>query len=171
MGKISVLEKKASSLRENEKKRVIAKIREQIKLYDVQPAELFSDTKATVVGRPVVSKPTVSVATRGKRPLPPKYRDPATGKTWNGHGKRPFWLAGDRDAYLISAQPAQAEIAAVPKKRGRKKKVTPVADWKSSAASTVAAITKTAAKPKKRAVKRKTSRKPNFSKTNTGSAA
>jgi len=164
LGKISVLQKKASSLRDNEKKRVIAKLREQIELYDVQPAELFSGAKASVAGRPAIStpasKPPVSVATRGKRVLPPKYRDPATGKTWNGHGKRPFWLAGDRDAYLITAQPAQAEAVAVPKKRGRKKKVTPVTDWKSSAASAVAEITKAATKPKKRA-KRKISRKAN----------
>jgi DNA-binding protein H-NS len=173
LDKISVLEKKASSLRDNEKKRVIAKIREQIELYDVQPDELFSDTKTSVIGKPAISKPigksiSKSVSTRGKRVLPPKYRDLATGKTWNGHGKRPFWLVGDRDAYLIAAQPAQAEAAAVPKKRGRKKKEAPTADWKSSAVATVAVPTKTETKPKKRA-KRKTSRKANSPKTDTGS--
>lgn len=34
--------------------------------------------------------------------VPPKYRDPETGKTWTGRGKAPRWLDGkDRDAYLI----------------------------------------------------------------------
>ncbi len=27
-----------------------------------------------------------------KRKLPPKFRDPATGKTWSGKGKRPHWV-------------------------------------------------------------------------------
>jgi DNA-binding protein H-NS len=31
----------------------------------------------------------------------PKYQDPATGKTWNGRGKQPAWIAGNRDDYLI----------------------------------------------------------------------
>jgi len=26
----------------------------------------------------------------------PKYRDPGTGKTWSGKGKRPFWFNADR---------------------------------------------------------------------------
>lgn len=34
----------------------------------------------------------------------PKYRDPATGKTWSGRGKRPNWFDADRaDAFLIKA--------------------------------------------------------------------
>lgn len=35
----------------------------------------------------------------------PKYRDPATGKTWTGNGKPPAWIAGaaDRSAFLIES--------------------------------------------------------------------
>lgn len=34
--------------------------------------------------------------------VPPKYRDPVTGKTWTGRGKAPRWLDGqDRDTFLI----------------------------------------------------------------------
>lgn len=34
--------------------------------------------------------------------VPPKYRDPISGKTWTGRGKAPRWLDGkDRDDYLI----------------------------------------------------------------------
>lgn len=27
-----------------------------------------------------------------RKALPPKYRDPATGKTWSGKGKAPAWI-------------------------------------------------------------------------------
>ncbi|CAB3758712.1 H-NS histone family protein [Paraburkholderia humisilvae] len=34
--------------------------------------------------------------------VPPKYRDPASGKTWSGRGRTPLWMRGDdRDAFLI----------------------------------------------------------------------
>ncbi|MBY4898715.1 H-NS family nucleoid-associated regulatory protein [Cupriavidus sp. AU9028] len=35
-------------------------------------------------------------------PLPPKYRDPRTGKTWSGRGRAPAWLGKNRDRFLIS---------------------------------------------------------------------
>jgi DNA-binding protein H-NS len=31
-----------------------------------------------------------------------KYRDPASGKTWSGRGRKPNWLSGDTDRYLVS---------------------------------------------------------------------
>ncbi len=31
----------------------------------------------------------------------PKYRDPATGKTWSGRGRQPAWLGTDPAAFLI----------------------------------------------------------------------
>ncbi|WP_306453736.1 MULTISPECIES: H-NS histone family protein [unclassified Burkholderia] len=31
----------------------------------------------------------------------PKYRDPATGKTWSGRGRQPAWLGNDPAAFLI----------------------------------------------------------------------
>ncbi|MDR1661916.1 MAG: H-NS histone family protein [Azoarcus sp.] len=132
LDKISALQKKASSLRDNEKRRVIAEMRKLIELYDMQPAELFSNArpsaagkssvagKSSAVGKPVVAdKPTRGK--RAKRVLFPKYRDPATGKTWNGHGKRPFWLVGDRDAYLIDKQADAGDLAAKPKRQTRAK--------------------------------------------------
>ena len=43
-----------------------------------------------------------------KKPLPPKYRDPKTGATWSGKGRKPQWLIGRRmDAYLIEESTAQ----------------------------------------------------------------
>ncbi|HSA48440.1 MAG TPA: H-NS histone family protein [Candidatus Competibacteraceae bacterium] len=34
----------------------------------------------------------------------PKYRDPATGKTWSGKGKRPQWFDADRAEDFLIAQ-------------------------------------------------------------------
>ena len=94
LDKISVLQKKASALRETEKKRAIAEMRKLIGLYDVQPAELFSDAPSPVVGKPVPAPK--------KRIRPPKYRDPATGQTWTGRGKPPRWIQGqDRAKFAI----------------------------------------------------------------------
>jgi DNA-binding protein H-NS len=31
-----------------------------------------------------------------------KYRDPASDKTWSGRGRKPNWLSGDADQYLVS---------------------------------------------------------------------
>lgn len=41
-------------------------------------------------------------------PAEPKYRDPATGNTWNGRGKAPKWLQGNRDDYLIGREQPKA---------------------------------------------------------------
>jgi len=35
------------------------------------------------------------------RTLEPKYKDPATGKTWSGRGKKPAWVIGDKEQYKI----------------------------------------------------------------------
>jgi DNA-binding protein H-NS len=31
--------------------------------------------------------------TRKRTPVAPKYRDPDTGKTWSGRGRKPAWVA------------------------------------------------------------------------------
>ena len=148
LDKISVLQKKASALRETEKKRAIAEMRKLIGLYDVQPAELFSDAPSPVVGKQAPAPK--------KRIRPPKYRDPATGKTWNGLGKRPGWLVGDKDAYFMDA-PVEATSKTVKPKKKTQLKAKPPASRKS-------ATVKAAAKPKstvppKRAAKRTPARK------------
>lgn len=49
-----------------------------------------------------LSKPSKSSAAK-RESVPPKYRNPATGKTWTGRGKSPKWIADavNRDQYLI----------------------------------------------------------------------
>ena len=61
-------------------------------------------------GSPEASTNTVSDMPGPKRRGPGKkqkipavkYRDPASDKTWSGRGRRPNWLSGDVDQYLVS---------------------------------------------------------------------
>jgi DNA-binding protein H-NS len=46
-----------------------------------------------------------------KQAIPPKYRDPETGKTWSGRGHQPGWMTGNRDDYLIDKSQAATEEA------------------------------------------------------------
>jgi DNA-binding protein H-NS len=42
-------------------------------------------------------------------PVPPKYRDPVTGKTWSGRGNAPKWISGkDFAQFLITATPIES---------------------------------------------------------------
>lgn len=44
---------------------------------------------------------------KSETPSVPKYRDPETGKTWSGKGKRPGWFDADRaEDFLILGHPA-----------------------------------------------------------------
>jgi DNA-binding protein H-NS len=142
---ISRLQEKVSLLRENEKKRAV-EMRKLIELYDVQTAGPSLDVKPPVVVRkpsgsstrtvgrksPAADKPVIK--RRAKRVLYPKYQDPETGKTWNGHGKRPFWLTGDREQYLIDKSAGSASDTAKAKKktqvktRGRPRKDKAIAE-------------------------------------------
>ncbi|MDR0578965.1 MAG: H-NS histone family protein [Candidatus Accumulibacter sp.] len=151
--KISMLQKRASSLRENEKRHVIAEMRKLVGIYEIQPAELFSNAKAPSAKASIAGKAlSLSGKLSAKRVLPPKYRDPATGKTWNGHGKRPFWLPVDnREAFLIDAQSEGAGSGVKPK-RGAPAKAKP-ATAKAAAKPRLTAKAKGAA-PQKRGAKR-----------------
>ena len=112
--KISVLQRKASALRENEKKRAVGEIRKLIELYDIQPEELFlHNDRNSAISSPIIRKSTRSKKSTARVP---KYRDPVSGKTWIGLGKRPKWLVGDKEAYLITAQDGVSESAAKVKK-------------------------------------------------------
>lgn len=68
----------------------LAKVRQMVAEYGLTAADVFGG------GR----RPTGARKSQGK--VAPKYRDPATGKTWTGRGKAPVWIAGrDRDQFLI----------------------------------------------------------------------
>lgn len=110
---IAELKKKADSLRQAEAKSAIAQVRELIQRFGLTAEDLGLTGKA---GKRM-SK--LGAKTKTKAPGLPKYRDPATGKTWTGHGKPPTWIAGvaDRTPFLIEG--AAAVVAAQPAKAAK----------------------------------------------------
>ncbi len=80
------LEKQIQEARDLERGQAVENIKETMRIYDISVAEL-------------TGKKTRKYT---KRPVPPKYRDPSSGKTWTGRGKPPVWIAGkNRDQFLI----------------------------------------------------------------------
>ncbi len=100
MAQIEALQKQAEQMRAAELAGVIAEIRQKMHDYDLTAADLgFA---------PVAPATTSTTAQNDKRaPVKPKYRDPASGKTWTGRGVMPKWMkeaveAGrSRDEFLI----------------------------------------------------------------------
>ena len=59
---------------------VIVDMRRRIRRFSITPDQLFGPDLSDLV----------------------KYRDPATGNTWNGHGRPPNWIRGkDRAQFRI----------------------------------------------------------------------
>ncbi|MGH8789337.1 MAG: H-NS family nucleoid-associated regulatory protein [Cupriavidus necator] len=75
---------------------VLEQIRELMVRYSLSPEDVAPRRR----GRPAG---TASVATE-KAPLPPKYMDPKTGKTWSGRGRTPAWLGKRPERFLIQQE-------------------------------------------------------------------
>jgi DNA-binding protein H-NS len=79
------IEQKIKELRKSERHAAIAKVREIIAEFDLMADEVFA-------------KAAKGVRTKAT----PKYRDPASGKTWTGRGRSPRWLNGNNaNEFLI----------------------------------------------------------------------
>ncbi len=152
--KIAKLEDQARELLKKESAAVIAKIRSLMSEYGLTVQDL--GLGITNMGKKMSAM---------KEPLPPKYQDPVSGKTWSGKGKAPGWIVeatqkGTRDDFLIGkaakatvkkAAPTKKTVAATPaatKKKSPAKKAAevapPAASKKTPAAKKVAGATKTA---------------------------
>lgn len=85
---IAELTIQAEQARKQEIARAVAQIKSLMEEYGITIKDL--------------SKPSRSSAAK-RESVPPKYCDPATGKTWTGRGKPPKWIAdaANRDQYLI----------------------------------------------------------------------
>ncbi|NOV23405.1 H-NS histone family protein [Cupriavidus necator] len=65
----------------------------------------FGLTAEDIEGKRRRGRPAGSGAPKAdKQPLPPKYRDPKTGKTWSGRGRTPAWLGKNPNRYLIGEE-------------------------------------------------------------------
>ncbi|MGY2492240.1 H-NS histone family protein [Cupriavidus sp. CP313] len=88
------LEAQIEEARTTEVASVINRIRELMAQYGLSPEDIAPQRRR---GRPAR---TVS-ASAEKAPLPPKYMDPKTGKTWSGRGRAPTWLGKRPERFLI----------------------------------------------------------------------
>jgi DNA-binding protein H-NS len=144
--KISKLEEQAKALLKKESAGVITKIRGLMSEYGLTVQDL--GLGITNMGKKMSAM---------KNPLPPKYQDPVSGKTWSGKGKAPGWIVeatkkGKREDFLIGKAAAKPEVkkAAPAKKTAPKKAVAakPVAKKTAPSAKPAAKATaKPAAKP------------------------
>jgi DNA-binding protein H-NS len=155
---IAELEKKAAIVMKNEVRKVIDSIRRQIGEFGLTAADL---------GLEVARRAGAKSRTVRKSALKPKYLDPVSGKTWNGHGKRPGWIVaaqdkGKLDDLLIEkagrSKPVKASPTAKPTAKRAQKKATAA---KPAAKKPVRKTAKKAAPPapKKAAAAPKTPRK------------
>jgi DNA-binding protein H-NS len=146
---IAELEKKAAIVRNEEATQAIEAIKQQIAEFGLTAADL---------GRVIATGRGAKTTKAKKLALTPKYRDPTTGKTWNGHGKRPGWIVTAQNkgklgelliakSALVKASP-QAKASVKPAAKKTQKKRTSAAKkpvTKKSAPS--AKKPRTAAKP------------------------
>jgi len=59
-------------------------------------------SKSAAAPRDINEAPARKAARKSKSSPAVKYKDPASDKTWSGRGRKPHWMAGDPDQYLIS---------------------------------------------------------------------
>lgn len=121
---IAKLEKQAADLRKREIKGVVSQIRKAIVEYGLTAADLGFGTRARTGGK--VARKAAGKVRRGRKSVGvAKYRDPASGQTWTGHGRPPAWIvsAKNRDEFLIDAAAAKP-AAPVRRKRAAKKAAT-----------------------------------------------
>jgi DNA-binding protein H-NS len=139
MAQIEKLKGKAEQLRQAEIKGVVDRIRTAMSHYGLTAEDLRLTSKAAPkaakkISGKKASKVKVKVTAK---PGTPKYRDPASGKTWTGHGKPPNWIVGiaDRSGFLIAGAPAPAA-----KPAGKKAKAKTPAKSKGKRAAATAAV-------------------------------
>lgn len=80
-----------ATAREKEMSTAIAEIREKIVEYGITAEELG-----------FASKRMARKAKTGS--LPPKYRNPKTGETWSGRGRKPGWIGKRPERFLIQEE-------------------------------------------------------------------
>jgi DNA-binding protein H-NS len=167
---IAKLEKQAADLYKKEVAQIAAKARALIEEYGLTAEDLGFTGKAT---KALTKTRKTKVA--AKPAGVPKYRDPASGKTWTGKGKAPGWIheglkqGKSKDDFLIGKK-SPATSAAV-------KKVAKAA--KASKVAKVTKVTKAPAVAKKAVVKKvaavakpvKAVRKPRAKKTDAAAVA
>ena len=92
------LKEQIEQARKEERGAAIEQIKALVEKYQIQSSSIFGRKRTkraeTTEAGEEPSKP--------KTKLPPKYRDPETGKTWSGRGAKPAWIKDkNRADFLI----------------------------------------------------------------------
>lgn len=95
---IDELTREAERMRKTEVAEVIERIKDAIKHYDLTAKDLGLSGRAQVT-TPRKSRRVVKSAA--------KFKDPATGRTWSGRGRRPQWFVDAIAAGKTAADLAQ----------------------------------------------------------------
>jgi DNA-binding protein H-NS len=93
------LEAQIDEARTTEVASVIEQIRGLMTQYGLTPEDVAPRRRR---GRPAGAASAAASVEKG--PLPPKYLDPKTGKTWSGRGRTPAWLGKNPKRFLIAAE-------------------------------------------------------------------
>ncbi|WDD90319.1 H-NS histone family protein (plasmid) [Burkholderia sp. FERM BP-3421] len=86
VAQLEALDAQIKALRDVERDAAIGQIKALMQEFDISIVDLQERVQKRNAKR-------VSTA--------PKYRDPATGRTWSGRGRQPAWLGDDPAAFLV----------------------------------------------------------------------
>ena len=90
------LESQIAEARKAEISDALSQINDLINAFELTKEDVF----------PTQTKTTKAHGSTGAK-VAPKYKDPATGKTWTGRGKAPKWIEGqDRAGFMIVVEAA-----------------------------------------------------------------
>ncbi|SOY77730.1 H-NS-like protein [Cupriavidus taiwanensis] len=95
MAQKAALEAHLEEVRANEVSSVIEQIQNLMAEYGLTVDDITKRRRG---------RPAGSGAGKAKAALPPKYRDPKTGNTWSGRGRKPAWLGKNPNRYLIQEE-------------------------------------------------------------------
>lgn len=74
------LQKEIAEARQKERSQALATVLDLIKIHQLTKIDLFGKS----------NDPSKKIKTAGKTQS--QFRDPDTGKTWSGHGRKPDWI-------------------------------------------------------------------------------
>lgn len=101
MNQMANLQKQLDAARQIESRSAIETCKQLIGEFDLTAVDLGFVKTQQIASKKVKPAEKTFVPTKPKMVYPPKYQDPASGKTWSGRGLTPRWINGDRDEYLI----------------------------------------------------------------------
>lgn len=104
---LETLTKRVEEARQAETRQAIVTCKQLILDYGLNVEDLGLVKRSVIPPAKVKKADKTFVSVKPKTTIPPKYQDPASGRTWSGRGHAPGWIVGDRDSYLIKTEPTK----------------------------------------------------------------